>query len=53
MKSEEALRADELVLIYRLIADAVESLMVYRSPILAAERLEAARRACLQMRPSA
>ena len=49
MKSEQCLRTDELLLIYRLISTAVESLMLYRSPELAAEHLEAARRACLRM----
>jgi len=49
MKSEESVRTDELLLIYRLISSAVESLMIYRSPSLAAEHLEAARRACLRV----
>jgi hypothetical protein len=34
------------MLVYRLISDAIESLMVYRSPLAAAERLEIAKRAC-------
>jgi len=50
MKTEESVQTDELLLIYRLISTAVESLRIYRSPSLAAEHLEAARRACLRMR---
>jgi len=50
MKTEESVRTDEMLLIYRLISSAVESLMVYRSPSLAAEHLEAAQRACLKIR---
>jgi len=50
MKAEESVRTDELLLIYRLISMAVESLMLYRSPQAAAEHLEAARRACVRMR---
>jgi hypothetical protein len=49
MKSEQALLTDEVLLIYRLISSAVESLMLYRSPVLAAEHLDAARRACLRI----
>jgi len=50
MKAEESVQTDELLLIYRLISTAVESLMLYRSPTMAAEHLEAARRACLRIR---
>jgi len=46
---EESTRTDELLLIYRLISTAVESLILYRSPTMAAEHLEAARRACLRL----
>jgi hypothetical protein len=52
MKSEQALLTDELLLIYRLISAAIESLMLYRSPVRAAEHLEAARRACLRVASS-
>jgi hypothetical protein len=42
-------QADELLLIYRLVSSAMESLVVYRCPKKAAVHLEAARRACLRI----
>jgi hypothetical protein len=46
-------RTDELLLIYRLINSAVESLMLYRSPAAAAEHLQAALRACTRVEVAA
>jgi hypothetical protein len=40
---------DELLLIYRLVSSAMESLVVYRCPRSAAVHLEAAQRACARL----
>jgi hypothetical protein len=52
-RAEHAVRGevqtDELLLIYRLVSSAMESLVVYRCPRKAAVHLEAAKRACLRL----
>jgi hypothetical protein len=48
-RSDHEVQTDELLLIYRLVSSAMESLVVYRCPKKAAIHLEAARRACLRL----
>jgi hypothetical protein len=48
-RSDHEAQSDELLLIYRLVSSAMESLVVYRCPKKAAVHLEAARRACLRL----